>query len=253
MALDALLLRLRNRGLEKIRIHIVSSNAIKIWKPEDRIIEIDGNLDISLKVEDLKDLRGKISKAQQEKKEDPTTKGGSPTKRILIEANLSEGAWKEVVFGVNPTAVPVSEGDLEIDLAEFLSEDGVVAKEKVIRAVALRRGQPKFRKKLLTAYKCSCAVTGTLFSPILEAAHIIPYMGAKTNHVTNGILLRADIHTLFDLGLLGINQDYKVVVSSSMKETEYEAYNGRRIILPENEAEWPSLAALKSRPLPSRH
>ncbi|AKH69276.1 HNH endonuclease [Spongiibacter sp. IMCC21906] len=252
-ALDALLVRLRNRGLDKIRIHIVSSKALTIWNPGERTIEVDGNRDIFLKGTDLKDLRGKISKAQQEKKEDPNSKGGNPTKRILIEANLSEGVWKEVIFGADATTIPISEDDVETDAEEFSPEDAEKSKEKISRAVALRRGQPKFRKQLLNMYESTCAVTGTSLPPILEAAHIVPYMGEKTNHVTNGILLRADIHTLFDLGLLGINQSYEVVVSSSMKETEYEAYNGRKIKLPENEAEWPSLPALKSRPLPSRH
>ena len=252
-ALDALLARLRNRRVDKIRIHIVSSKALTMWKPNERTIEVDGNRDISLKGTDLKDLRGRISKAQQEKKKDPKSKGGNPTKRILIEASLAEGEWKEVIFGSDATTILISEGDVETDAAEFSPEDVEKAKEKVSRAVALRRGQPKFRKKLLNMYESTCAVTGTPLPPILEAAHIVPYMGEKTNHVTNGILLRADIHTLFDLGLLGINQSYEVVVSSSMKETEYETYNGRKIKLPANKAEWPSLPALKSRPLPSRH
>lgn len=252
-ALDALLTRLRNRGLDKIRIHIVSSKALNIWRPEERAIEVEGSRDISLKGVDLKRLRGKISKAQQEKKENPNSKGGNPTKRILIEANLSEDSWWEVIFGSDATAIPLSEGDIETDAIEFSSDDAEEAREKASRTVALRRGQPKFRKKLLSIYGYTCAVTGTSFPPILEAAHIVPYMGEKTNHVTNGILLRTDIHTLFDLGLLGINQSYKVVVSSSMNGTEYEAYNGKKILLPTNNSEWPSLPALKSRSLPSRH
>lgn len=252
-ALDTLLIRLRNRALDKIRIHIVSSKALSIWEPEKRTIEIEGNQDISLQGIDLKELRGKISKAQQDKKEDPKSKGGNPTKRILIEANLPEDSWKEVIFGADATVIPLSEDDVETNTSEFSPDDAIEAKEKTSRAVALRRGQPKFRKKLLSIYEFTCAVTGTTFPPILEAAHIIPYMGEKTNHVTNGILLRADIHTLFDLGLLGINQSYEVVISYSMKGTEYEAYNGRKIILPANKSEWPNLAALKSRPLPSRY
>jgi len=252
-ALDALLVRLRNKGLDKIRIHIVSSKALTIWKPDERIIDVDGNRDISLKGRDLKELRGKISKAQLEKKEDPKSKGGNPTKRILIEAKLSVDVWKEVIFGSDATTIPISEDDVETDAEEFSPEDAEKSKEKISRAVALRRGQPKFRKKLLNVYGSACAVTGTSFPPILEAANIVPYMGLKTNHVTNGILLRADIHTLFDLGLLSINQSYEVVVSRSMKESEYETYNGRKIKLPEKEAEWPSLSALKTRPLPSRH
>jgi 5-methylcytosine-specific restriction protein A len=38
----------------------------------------------------------------------------------------------------------------------------------------------------------------------VEAAHIVPFQGVKTNNITNGILLRSDFHILFDLGLIGI-------------------------------------------------
>lgn len=252
-ALDALLQRLSRSGVDSIRIHIVSSRAIEIWKPEERAIEVDGKTEIPLAYVNLKELRRKISKAQQEKKENPASKGGNPTKRILLEANLDETSWKDIVTGTDATNTPVSEVDIERVSVEFSPKDAETEKEKVSRSVALRRGQPKFRKKLLSVYQNACAVTGTSFPPVLEAAHIVPYMGEKTNHVTNGILLRADIHTLFDLGLLGINQNYEVVISSSLKNTEYEDYNGRKLRLPSSSSERPSLSALKSRPLPGRH
>lgn len=253
IALDVLLKRLRDNGIEKIRVHVVSSLALRIWKPADRIIEIAGSKDIQLKGVNLKELRGRITRVQQEKKKDSKSKGGNPTKRILIEADLDGAAWKHIVLGSAGIAAPVSEEDIDVKSEEFSPDNAEAAKERVSRSVALRRGQPSFRRKLLAAYQNTCAVTGTSFPPILEAAHIVPYMGEKTNHVTNGILLRADIHTLFDLGLLGISQEYKVVVSSSMARTEYEAYNGKEIGLPKAKAEQPSLPALKTRPLPSRH
>jgi len=253
LAQDNLLSRLRSNGIDKIRIQVVSSNALQIWDAEERTIEVDGKSDISLKGADLKALRGKISKAQQDKKENSTSKGGNPTKRILIEADLPADLWKGIVTGPQGTTATLSESDIECASVEFKPENAEAEKEKISRSVALRRGQPKFRKKLLSAYKNACAVTGTSFPPILEAAHIVPYMGEKTNHVTNGILLRSDIHTLFDLGLLGVNQNYEVVVSSSLKYTEYEAYNGRQLRLPTASEEQPSLSALKSRPLPGRH
>ncbi len=253
LALDTLLSRLKDGGIEKIRIQIASSNALKIWNAEERTIEIDGKSDISMKNADLKVLRRKISKAQQEKKENSKSKGGNPTKRILIEAGIQADVWKSIVTGTQETTSSVSEADIENVPIKFKPEDAETEKEKTSRSVALRRGQPKFRKKLLSAYRRTCAVTGTSLPPILEAAHIVPYMGEKTNHVTNGILLRTDIHTLFDLGLLGFNQKYEVVVSSSLKNTEYAAYNGQTLHLPADSTEQPSLSALKSRPLPWRH
>lgn len=213
-ALDVLLKRLSNRGVDSIRVHIVSSRAIVVWKQEERAIQIQGITELPLAGVNLKELRRKISKAQQEKKENPESKGGNPTKRILLEANLDKTSWRNIVTGTTATYTPVSEVDVDRVSMEFSPKDSETEKEKVSRSVALRRGQPKFRKKLLSAYRHTCAVSGTSFSPILEAAHIVPYMGEKTNHITNGILLRADVHTLFDIGLLGINQNYEVVISS---------------------------------------
>lgn len=62
----------------------------------------------------------------------------------------------------------------------------------------------------------------------MEAAHIRPYDGPNTNHVTNGLLLRSDIHTPFDLGLIRIaSKSMTVMVHSSvLKHPEYEKYNG---------------------------
>ena len=61
-----------------------------VWKPEARAIQIEGKTEIPLAGVNVKELRKKISKAQQEKKENPESKGGNPTKRILLEANLDE-------------------------------------------------------------------------------------------------------------------------------------------------------------------
>jgi hypothetical protein len=79
------------------------------------------------------------------------------------------------------------------------------ARAKTLRTIVQRRGQPQFRQKLITAYAGRCAMTGCAVPDILEAAHIKPYMGDHSNHVTNGLLLRADVHTLFDLGLVRIH------------------------------------------------
>ncbi|RZM24778.1 MAG: HNH endonuclease, partial [Pedobacter sp.] len=70
--------------------------------------------------------------------------------------------------------------------------------------ITARRGQKSFRDKLLKAYEYKCAVTGCDVIATLEACHIMPYNGDYTNHIQNGILLRSDIHVLFDLGLLTI-------------------------------------------------
>ncbi|MCG7354741.1 HNH endonuclease [Roseomonas mucosa] len=65
---------------------------------------------------------------------------------------------------------------------------------------------------------------------MLEAAHILPYRGEATNHPTNGLLLRADLHTLFDCGLLAIDPDtLQVLVSASIMEPTYREMHGRKL------------------------
>lgn len=116
-------------------------------------------------------------------------------------------------------------------------EDG---RKKILAEVRRRQGQAGFRRKLLKAYDSQCAVTNCSVSAVLEAAHIHPYLGAETNVTCNGLLLRADIHTLFDCGLISLGNHYSVLVSSQLKETDYAALAGRKIRLPSAKADHPS-------------
>ena len=60
--------------------------------------------------------------------------------------------------------------------------------------------------------------------PVLEAAHIRPYTESGPHQLSNGLLLRSDVHTLFDLGYMTVTPHYRVIVSQRIK-TEFE--NGR--------------------------
>jgi predicted restriction endonuclease len=82
----------------------------------------------------------------------------------------------------------------------------------------------------------------------LEAAHIIPFFGGTSDHVTNGLLLRADIHTLFDLDVLGIDPDtLKIVIAAELQFSSYSELNGRRLAIPKSADHRPSSEALKLR------
>lgn len=107
-------------------------------------------------------------------------------------------------------------------------EDG---RERVAREIAIRRGQAVFRQQLLNAYGC-CAMSGSTVIETLEAAHIVPYQGPGTNHPSNGLLLRADLHTLFDLGLLAVDPyALTVLVATQLNGTEYEALRGQPLYI----------------------
>ena len=131
---------------------------------------------------------------------------------------------------------------------EFWPQDTEDARHTVLRAIKERRGQRKFRDSLLCAYNSRCAITSCAIVDVLESAHIYPYRGPDTNTVNNGILLRADLHTLFDCGLISIDVDtMKVRISPHLHGSEYECYQDRLLTLPAKKRCWPNREALKMR------
>ncbi len=108
------------------------------------------------------------------------------------------------------------------------------------------QGAPRFRRALLHAYEGRCAMTRYDAPPALEAAHIIPYKGPQTNHPTNGLLLRADMHDLFDLGLIAVDTDsMSLRLAAELEGTEYEQYADRPLWLPHDDVARPNLEALE--------
>ena len=117
-------------------------------------------------------------------------------------------------------------------------------RDKVFKTIIQRRGQKKFRNALLKIYNNTCVITECNIPAVLEAAHITPYLGEKSNHPTNGLLLRADIHTLWDLGMIAINPvDMKVNIKKSIFGSTYEALHSKKINFSEEEK--PSKKALE--------
>lgn len=87
-----------------------------------------------------------------------------------------------------------------------------------------RLGQGAFRVAVTDAYQRACAVTQEHSLPVLEAAHIRPYASDGAHEVTNGLLLRSDLHRLFDLGYVTVTSERRLEVSRRLRE-EFE--NGR--------------------------
>jgi HNH endonuclease len=99
----------------------------------------------------------------------------------------------------------------------FDPSDITDGRRRVMASIAQRQGQPAFRWGLLQIYGSSCAFSNCVVSHVLDAAHIVPYRGVHTNHPQNGLLLRTDLHTLFDLGLLAVDtQDMTIIVAPSL-------------------------------------
>jgi putative restriction endonuclease len=100
------------------------------------------------------------------------------------------------------------------------------------------------------AYDRSCAVTREHSLPVLEAAHIKPYGEGGAHEVTNGILLRSDIHRLFDTGYVGVTPDYRFIVSDRLRGDysngrSYYPLSGHDIVCPRVQNDWPNRDVLK--------
>ena len=158
----------------------------------------------------------------------------------------SEGKWEAVSITMTEQASVEAEAESQafVQLPPLDSDHD--ARVWAMRAVAQRRGQSIFRGQLLEAYRNRCAITGSTADAVLEAAHILPYRGEHTNRVDNGLLLRADIHTLFDLGLVWVADDMRIAIAPSLRGTEYQEMDGRKLGLPELPAHHPNAAHLRA-------
>jgi len=102
------------------------------------------------------------------------------------------------------------------------------------QVVKPRLGQAGFRVEVIEVYHRRCAVTGEKTLPVLDAAHIKPYTEQGPHDTRNGILLRKDLHTLFDRGFITVTGDYFIEVSKKIKENygngkEYYAFHGKQL------------------------
>jgi 5-methylcytosine-specific restriction protein A len=121
-------------------------------------------------------------------------------------------------------------------------------RERRLREIVQRRGQPEFRTKLIDAFGGCCAITGCDALSALEAAHIVPYCGPQSNHPSNGLLLRADIHTLFDLDLIAIHPaSLEVTLAEQLLDTSYQEIEGKPVSVADEPTLRPNSEALKWR------
>ncbi|MDQ1249748.1 MAG: putative restriction endonuclease [Actinomycetota bacterium] len=113
------------------------------------------------------------------------------------------------------------------------------------RLVRPRLGQGGFRASILDAYGRRCAITGHKITPTLQAAHIRPVSEGGQHRVDNGLLLRSDVHTMFDLGFLTVDPNFALRVSPSLRDEfgngeEFYQREGRVIALPTGSQQQPN-------------
>ena len=125
------------------------------------------------------------------------------------------------------------------DFADIVTDED--RRQKALAEIVRRERQNRFRLELLQTYGGACAITGCDVKPALQAAHICSYLGPQSQIVTNGILLRADLHILYDNYLLSINpENMAIELSETIHTSMYRELDGRYLRLPKDRSLRPS-------------
>lgn len=170
--------------------------------------------------------------------------------RRLARAPISRSSFREVPQSVrraNSATVNVLNAWLlanELSVSDWEDPDAELsegdARTRVLADIVRRQGQGPFRADLLAAYGWRCAVTGETTEDVLEAAHVSPYRGPATNTTRNGLLLRSDLHTLFDRHLIAVSGEGRLVVSSLVTSKVYTSLAGQLLAQPKRRQDRPS-------------
>jgi putative restriction endonuclease len=162
----------------------------------------------------------------------PRTQTGA---RIDLDAGDGPRIWSECRARIAPPIVGVHESPSERYGSPMLHTP--------------RLGQGIFRVRVLDAYGRACAVTTEHSLPVLDAAHIRPFANGGEHAVANGLVLRSDLHRLFDRGYVTVDDEDRLVVGRRLKDDfengrTYYALQGRSLALPQDAALRPAQSAL---------
>jgi len=154
--------------------------------------------------------------------------------------DLAERRWLEYF---SELLRRVLSSDVDIDLAQPWRRDGPVYGDP--RLTPQRLGQQAFQAVVLGAYSRRCAITGDKIRPVLQAAHIKPLPSGGEHRLDNGLLLRSDVHTLYDRGYLGVDPRHRLLVSPRLREEfgngeQFYSRVGQTIAVPEHRTDRPN-------------
>lgn len=155
-------------------------------------------------------------------------------------SEIGKRLWQKVV-----SAIQLSQPQQPLLISSENSNGYYLGTQKI------RIGQGAFRVNVTESYSRRCAISGERTLPVLQAAHIKSYADDGPNITSNGILLRSDLHTLYDAGYLAITEDYHVEISPRLHEEfsngkDYYKYHGEKLlILPNDPTELPSKEFLR--------
>lgn len=172
-------------------------------------------------------------------------------KEFLVTHLYEQRMWETYQdSSIAPEQLPVQLANVDVDSAELLA-DGREGKDAV-REVKTRIGQRFFRKMILFQYQNQCCITGLNVPEVLRASHITSWADDPDNRMNpaNGLCLSATYDAAFDKHLISFDDDYRMILSPSLKEyytnaafnVYFASREGQGISLPERHS--PDLALL---------
>ena len=156
-------------------------------------------------------------------------------KRYDLQSEIGRELWTQVSVRLCGTVVSKPNPRSWVDLPGGYG-DPVLVRSRV--------GQKIFRAALADVYERQCAVTREKAFPALEAAHIRPFKKEQEHHVRNGLLLRSDIHKLFDAGYVTVKPDFRFEVSDHLRTDfgggeHYYKLDGTKLWIPKRPEDQP--------------
>jgi hypothetical protein len=162
-----------------------------------------------------------------------------PTEQFLVDAaqlrrlSAHEQRWRNQASGISLEFAAAREIDriifdsIRVGRLETAPTDEIlldVLRRRKLAEMLIRPDQQVFRQMILNNYRDRCAVTGCCTPAVLDAAHISTKPGLDNNSATNGLLLRSDIHALFDRFLITLSEDgSRLEISSELEDSSYDS------------------------------
>lgn len=158
-------------------------------------------------------------------------------------SSADKAMWQEMQQDWAAFSIAMAQAEQELDAEkETAVEDGPAKLTTKLAEVTVRIGQQFFRNAVLSAYNQRCCISGLANPKLLVASHIVPWREDEQNRLNphNGLALSALHDKAFDLGLITVDEDYRVVVSNqsiNTKDTFFmsavASFHGKSIALPE--------------------
>lgn len=135
---------------------------------------------------------------------------------------------------------------LNEDAVEYIAESKKLIREAREEEVFLRSSV--FKREVPKIYNYTCCISGMKITStenisMIDACHIVPFSESYNDTISNGIALCPNLHRAFDRGLIGIDEDYRVIVSDKFVEIEtnysLKMFEGKEILLPSIIAYYP--------------